>query len=390
MGTQPISVKNRIEGIDVLRGLAMIIMALDHTRDFFSNAGFEPNDLVHTTASLFFTRWITDFCAPVFVFLIGTSMAIAASRGKPIKQISTFLLTRGIWMIFVEFTLVHFGWTLSMVPAVVYCQVIWVIGWAMIALAGLVYLPKWVIFSFGMVLVFGHNLLDGTSIAWISMIHEVKTVTIHWPATMELTFLYSPLPWIAIPALGYVFGDLFTLPSKQRTKYFITLGVLCVLGYLALRYSNIYGDPVKWSTQKDALFTVMSFLNCCKYPPSLSYFLMTLGPAFLLLAVFEHWNNRFTSILSMFGKVPFFYYVIHLIVIHCLMVIITEIRFHQGLDSIGNHALSYAPGWLVVHGYDLTIVYLVWALVILMLYPLCKWYAGVKQRHKNNVWLSYL
>lgn len=382
----------RIESIDALRGLVMVLMALDHTRDYFSDFAFSPADLAHTTTGLFLTRWITHFCAPIFIFLIGVGMFISVARGKTKQQISFFLLTRGIWMIIAECILIHAMWTFSFDLRVQLWQVFWVIGASMITLSALVFLPWRIIFLFGIVLIAGHNFLDGKETvllgAW-SWLH-VPTITSFLGFT-RVSIPYTILPWIGVPALGYVCGYIFLLPEKQRRKQLFYVGTFCIAAFLLLRFANFYGDPHPWEMQKNWVFTCLSFLNCTKYPPSLLYLLMTLGGMFFVFLWLDKYNNLLTRSLAVFGKVPFFYYVLHLALIHSLVLLASYIRFGSGAKQfIGNKFLLFDPSLIAPYGYPLPVVYLVWFLVVVMLFPLCHWYAKVKARNENNVLLSYV
>ncbi len=385
--------KERIASIDILRGLVMVIMALDHTREFFTNLSFYPSNLEHTTAVLFFTRFITNFCAPIFIMLVGTGMSIAVSRGKSIHETATFLLTRGLWLLVTEFTLIHFAWTFNFNLTAQDCQVIWAIGWSMIVLAGLIYFPKWFIFLFGITLVVGSDLLDGKEHVILGSwywLHSTASITLNWPTTILLKLDYPLIPWIGVPALGYVMGSVFSLNQKQRAKILYLLGFACVALFIILRFINHYGDPHPWTTQKNDLFTFMSFLSPSKYPPSLEFLLMTLGPAFILLPVLELAQNNIARILSIFGKVPFFFYFLHIVLIHGLAVILAYARFGQATHYFSNYLLQFDPKYIMAYGYSLPVIYLIWMAVIVMLFPMCKWFAKVKRENKNNVWLSYI
>lgn len=384
----------RIQSIDALRGLAMIFMALDHTRDFFSNFAFSPTDLSHTTVLLFLIRWITHFCAPIFVFLIGTSMYIRHIRGNTPAQLAWFLFTRGLWMIVVEFTIVNLAWTFNPSFSSFAIQIIAVIGCGMIVLSALVFLPMPFIFIVGAVLVAGHNLLDGKESvllgdwAWI----HLPTPQIVLPGLPHITIavFYSLIPWIGVPALGYVFGYLFSLGKQQRFHWMLIIGCTCISLFIILRAFNIYGDPIPWSVQKNLLFTILSFINCNKYPPSLLYFLMTLGPSIILLGILEQYNNALIRFLVVFGKVPFFYYVIHLYIIHSLIILFAYIKYGQASWLYHTNVFSTSQQAITAHGFGIQVTILVWISVVIILYPLCYWYGKFKAKHKDNVLLTYL
>jgi uncharacterized membrane protein len=382
----------RITSIDLLRGIVMIIMALDHVRDYFhaSVMFFDPADLSQTSPELFFTRWITHFCAPVFVFLAGTSAFLAGQR-KTKKQLSSFLLTRGIWLILIEFTLVNFAWSFNIKLPFIGLGVIWALGISMIALAGLIYLPLKFILAAGLIIVFGHNLLDGIhfkNVFW-SALHEPRVFRID--DSHLIRFTYPVLPWIGIMLLGYCFGRLYTkeFTAELRKKWLLIIGTTATALFVIIRAINIYGDPESWSTQNSSTFTFLSFLNTTKYPPSLLYTLMTLGPSMIFLAFAEKPLNRFTQAITRVGRVPMFYYILHLYLIHLLAMLAAEFSGFSWSDMILQRRTWVDPQ-LKGYGFSLGITYLVWIGVVLLLYPLCKWYDKYKTAHKEKWWLSYL
>jgi len=388
----------RIESVDLLRGLIMILMALDHTRDFFHNSAFNPRDV--TDPALFLTRWITHICAPTFIFLAGLSAYLYGTHGRTRSQVSWFVFTRGLWLIFLSLTLVHFAWSFVVGGSVFVLQVIWAIGASMVVLAGLVYLPLWAIAAFGLAMIFGHNLLDGIqahefgSGAWIwHILHQRGSI---YPVPdVRLIVAYPLIPWIGVMAAGYALGPLYRLDQTIRRRWLVGLGAAVTLGFFLLRATNLYGDPDPWSEQANQLYTFLSFLNCEKYPPSLLYLMMTLGPALLLLAaferapgraeIFEGLRHRVSQWIIVFGRVPFFYYVLHLIWIQLLALLFA-------LVTVGDLA------WLT-GGYDLENsvrphlslagTYVAWAIVVITLYPVCKWFAHLKQT-RNEWWWPYL
>jgi uncharacterized membrane protein len=382
----------RITSIDLLRGIVMVIMALDHVRDYFhaSVMFFDPADLSQTSPELFFTRWITHFCAPVFVFLAGTSAFLSGQR-KTKKQLSSFLLTRGIWLILIEFTLVNFAWSFNIKLPFIGLGVIWALGISMIALAGLIYLPLKFILAAGLIIVFGHNLLDGIhfkNVFW-SALHEPRVFRID--DSHLIRFTYPVLPWIGIMLLGYCFGRLYTkeFTAELRKKWLLIIGTTATALFVIIRAINIYGDPESWSTQNSSTFTFLSFLNTTKYPPSLLYTLMTLGPSMIFLAFAEKPLNRFTQAITRVGRVPMFYYILHLYLIHLLAMLAAEFSGFSWSDMILQRRTWVDPQ-LKGYGFSLGITYLVWIGVVLLLYPLCKWYDKYKTAHKEKWWLSYL
>jgi len=379
----------RIESIDVVRGVIMIFMALDHTRDFFGVPGVSPTDPATTTFPLFFTRWITHFCAPVFFLLTGTG-AYLSLRKKSKGELSRFLFTRGLWLIFLELTVTRcLGWQFNFDYHVTLLLVLWALGWAMIVLSALVYLPAAVVATFGAVMIASHNLLDSVQSSnplW-SILHSPNFIVNHPGRIVFVT--YALIPWVGVTAAGYGLGQIYRWPSERRKAFLLPLGIGLVVAFFILRGVNIYGDPSRWNTQRSAAFTVLSFLNTTKYPPSLLYLLMTLGPAMLFLWAVDAGTPGWLRPALTIGKVPMFYYLLHIPLIHLIAVGVCYARYGQAhwmfeSPGLGEFPITPPPGW----GYSLPIVYLVWAGVVLTLYPLCLWFAGLKQR-RSDAWLSY-
>ena len=368
----------RIVSIDVLRGLVMAVMALDHTRDFFGTSGFNPRDVMEPT--LFLTRWVTHFCAPTFIFLAGLS-AFLYGRGRSTEELSRFLLIRGLWLILIDLTLIKFGWRFEVDLYRLSAGVIFVIGASMVALAALIWLPRWAIAGVSLIMIAGHNLFDGVraeelggaSWAW-HLLHEPGLVPLGHG--VNLYVLYPLIPWIGVMAAGYLLGPVMQLEERTRQRVLFGLGAAVTLGFIVLRATNLYGDPAPWTPQQTLLPTVLSFLNCEKYPPSLLYLMMTLGPALMLLASFEHARGAFARLLATFGQVPFFYYVVHLYLIHALAVATTFAM---------TGVLTRTP----TIGLGLPGIYFVWLLVLVLLYPICRWFAELKERG-SGWWWSYL
>lgn len=384
------AIRTRLESVDVVRGVIMIIMALDHTRDFFGIPGQNPTDLSSASAALFLTRWITFFCAPVFFLLTGTG-AYLSLRRKTRPELARFLFTRGVWLIFLELVVLRcLAYQFNADYRVTMLLVIWALGWAMITLSALVRFPAAVATAFGVVLIAGHNLLDSfrpASALW-SILHAPGFV-VNTPGHVVFA-AYPLIPWIGVTAVGYGLGQIYGWDAERRRAFLVRFGVALTVAFIAIRAINVYGDPSRWATQKSALFTVLSFLNVTKYPPSLLFLLMTLGPALLLLRAVDGGTPRWLRPALVVGKVPLFYYVLHFALIHALAVLICYIRYgsaHWMFESpdLGHYPFSAPPDW----GYSLPVVYVVWAFVVAAMYPLCRWYAGVKQR-RNDVWLSYL
>jgi uncharacterized membrane protein len=389
--TQAVSLKKRvrIESIDILRGLVMIVMALDHTRDFFGNSGINPTDPAQTTLPLFFTRWITHFCAPVFFLLTGTG-AFLSLRHKSKQEVTRFLFTRGLWLIFLELVLFRcFGLQFNFDYRMTMLNVLWALGWAMIVLSALVHLPAPLIAAFALVMIAGHNLFDSfqsSSVLW-SILHSPNFVLSN---PRHSVFVAYPLvPWVGVTAAGYELGQIYAWPSDRRRKFLLSAGAGLTALFLILRGANIYGDPIRWTTQKSAAFTVLSFLNTNKYPPSLLFLLMTLGPALLFLWAVDRGAHPFLRHPLVFGKVPMFYYLLHMPLIHLLAVVVCYALYgqvHWMFESPGvdKFPITPPPGW----GFGLPIIYLIWVSIVLALYPLCRWFAALKQR-RSDPWLSY-
>jgi uncharacterized membrane protein len=387
----------RIESIDLLRGAVMIIMALDHVRDYFHRDAFlyNPGDLSHTNVLLFFTRWITHFCAPVFVFLAGVSAYLyGAKRSR--KELSFFLLTRGIWLVLLEFFIISLFRTFNPSYAYFNLHVIWVIGISMIALSAIIYMSRSFILLTGMLLIAAHNLLDKVhvpgnglpSLLW-SLLHEPG----HFTFGQFSIYVYYPLlPWIGIITIGYYFGYLYTSgydPEKRRT-ILLFMGVGAILLFIILRSFNLYGDVSDWSAQKNTVFSLLSFLNVTKYPPSFLYSLMTLGPAFIFLAFLEKPLNALAAKILIFGRVPMLYYLVHILLIHMFASIGAIVSGYKLSDMIFTTKVNSAPS-LKGYGFSLPVVYIVWIGLILIMYPLCKWFDHYKRTHQSiQWWLSYL
>lgn len=375
----------RIESIDVVRGAVMVLMALDHVRDFFCIPGVNPTDLTQTTIPYFFMRWITHFCAPVFFLLTGTG-AYLSLRKKSKRELSRFLFTRGLWLIFLELVVVRcFGWAFNFNYHFTMVQVLWTLGWAMIVLSALVYLPASVVTTFGVVMIASHNLLDNVqSRSWFWSILHVPNVLVRTPRIVVVD-VYPLIPWIGVTAVGYVLGQTYRWPTDRRKAFLSRTGLAVTAGFILLRAINRYGDPVRWSWQKSVGFTVLSFLNTTKYPPSLLYLLMTLGPALLFLWVIDGRTPRWLRPVLIVGKVPMFYYLVHIPLIHLLAVAVSYARYGQVRWVLeAPFFFHQPPGW----GYSVPIIYLVWVCVVLALYPLCTWFADLKQR-RSDAWLSY-
>ena len=378
----------RLDSVDLLRGLVMLLMALDHTRDFFAAGGPNPRDIADP--ALFLTRWVTHFCTPTFIFLAGVSAFLYGERGRRVGEVSWFLLTRGLWLILIEFTLMRLCWTFSIHADVFVIQVIWVTGASMVALAGLVHLPRWAIATIGLAMIAGHNLLDGIDAeelghaGWLwKLLHEPGLIEIGPHA--RLFVLYVLVPWSGVMAAGYALGPVFRLDPARRRSFLLRTGAAVTAGFIVLRASNLYGDPAAWSVQGSALATVLSFIDCEKYPPSLLYLMMTLGPALILLALFERTHGAIAGAITTFGRVPFFFYVVHVAFIHALAVGFAWITVGDIGWTFGSF-LSQKPA---SYGLNLPGVYAVWLCVVAALYLPCRAFAALKQR-RREWWWSYL
>ena len=388
----------RIESIDLLRGTVMIIMALDHVRDYFHKDAFlyDPTDLTKTSGILFFTRFITHYCAPIFVFLAGISAYLYGSK-KTRQELSFFLFTRGIWLVFVEFFIIAFEITFNPTYPIFFLQVIWAIGLSMIVLSAMVYMNKHLILFIGILLIAGHNLLDGvhvpgtgpSSFLW-SVLHDPGDFHI---GRFTIMVKYPVLPWIGIIAVGYYFGSLYRsgFNEEERKGRLIIMGAGAIALFVFLRALNIYGDPAPWSIQKSPMYSFMSFLNVTKYPPSLLYTLITLGPALFFLALSEKPLNSFTEKVSVFGRVPMFYYLAHRLLIHLFAVVGAAVSGYKWTDMVMLTTSVYRMPELKGYGFNLFITYLVWIGLIFFLYPFCKWFDRYKRTHQQKQWwLSYL
>jgi len=375
----------------------MIVMALDHVRDFFHFGAehFDPNDLTQTTPILFFTRWITDFCAPAFMFLAGTGAYLQSRRGKTSSDLARFLVTRGLWLIVLELTWMRWvGWRMNFGNDQIFLSVIWCLGVSMIALAGLVFIPWRALLSVSVAVILLHNALDGIapaqfgSMGWLWNILHVRgfIVTSH----TTILIVYPLIPWIFVMSAGYCFGRVMDLPSERRTKLLFRLGGALTAAFVVLRWTNLYGDVNQWSAQAKPLLTIASFLNCTKYPPSLLYLLMTLGPVIFILGLLERVRLKDANLLIVFGRVPLFYYLLHVPLIHGSAILLGWFRYGR-VDFLLNNPPSLAGptlGFPIDYGYNLAIVYAIWIGVVIALYPACRWFASLKRRNKS-VMLSY-
>lgn len=383
----------RIESIDLLKGLVMVLMALDHVRDYFHYSAFffDPADPTQTTLTLFFTRWVTHFCAPAFSFLAGVSAFMAGKRRTRV-ELSDFLLKRGLWLVFVELTIVGFAWSFDVEFRSFGLRVIWSLGISMMVLAGLIYLPRIYILIFSLLLICCHNLFDHLhypgNVFW-DLFHEQSTYQV--TKNTRLVIGYPFVPWIAVMSLGYYFGAFYdkAFDAAKRKKLFNAIGVTAILLFILLRLTNFYGDSKPFIDYGNLYQNTMSLLNPNKYPPSFQYLLMTLGMAILFLANSEKFKGKVVDFFTTFGRAPFFYYILHLYLIHLLAMIFAEFAGFGWQKVIFSTWIGLEPN-MQGYGFDLWVVYVVWMAVIIMLYPLCKRFDTYKRAHKEIWWLSYL
>jgi len=387
----------RVEAVDVLRGAVMVLMVLDHTRDYLGNAAIDPTDLSRASPALFLTRWVTHFCAPVFAFLAGTGAYLAGSRGRSKADLAAFLATRGLWLIFLELTVVRLGLFFDPVNAPVILTVLWSIGASFVVLAGLVFLPSRVVGALGVLLIATHGLAgslgvspDSTPPAALQAAGALllRPGLLPMPGGVTVLVVYPLLPWLGVVAAGYAFGEIIRLEPERRQRVTWNMGVVMTAAFVILRAWGVYGDPRPWTTQATPLLTGLSFINCTKQPPSPLFVLMTLGPAIAALAVIDRVGIRgpVSRVLVKLGRVPLFYFLLQWPVIHGLAVLLGVVRGLPVAWQFSPAALGPAPeGWAL----SLPGIYAAWAVVLAVMYLPCRWFAGVKARHPGG-WLSYL
>ena len=390
----------RLLSIDMLRGFVMVVMALDHVRDFFHTGAmsFSPTDLEKTTPALFFTRWITHFCLPVFVFTAGIGTYLWwQQRDRSRAQLSRFLWTRGIWFILLEVTVMRFAYNFNFSGQfLLLLLILWIFGICMIAMAALIYVPiRWLAICSVAVIAL-HNCLDrvlpasfgSASWAW-NLMHQPGVINF---AGHQALVTYTFLPWIAVMAAGFCFGKILTLESTARRRIMLSIGLSATVAFLVIRTINLYGDPAPWSVQKSAVFTVLSFLNCTKYPASLDFLLMTLGPAILFLTYLDRCSLK-TNPLVVLGRVPLFYFILHFYAIHTLAVLMAWFRYGGAAFSFMFNPLPSMGGprqlFPANFGYNLWTVYVLWGVTLVSLYPICRWFARFKAT-RHSWWSGYL
>jgi uncharacterized membrane protein len=401
--------KQRIYSVDFLRGVVMMIMLLDHTRDFVHSAAFgsDPTDPGTTNVVLFFTRWITHYCAPTFVFLSGVSIYLQKLRGKTNRELSWFLLTRGLWLIVVEFTVVRTSFVFNLDYSFLgVAQVIWMIGVSMIIMAGLIYLPKKVIASCGLALVLLHNLLDGFRIPpnvsmagqppldgvqalWL-VLHQQGVIPLFGGAT-SVFVAYPLIPWTGVMALGYAVGTVYSWDAERRQKWLLKTGAVVTGAFFVLRAINVYGDPSHWQYQeRGVVYTFLSFLNTTKYPPSLLFLLMTIGPALIILSLTDRIDGKaiWQRIAIVYGRVPMFYYMLQFALAHALAILLSLAAGKSVAYMFMNFPANFAAAPPDA-GFPLWVVYVTWIVGLAILFPLCLWYGNYKLKHRKW-WLSYI
>jgi uncharacterized membrane protein len=392
-GSEPSAVtspetRRRIASIDIVRGGVMVLMALDHVRDYVTNLRFQPENLARGTAALFATRWVTHFCAPAFFLLAGIGIGIAKNRGMPTSDLSRFLLVRGLWLIVADLVVTAIGWQFGfkLIPA--FGIVLWALGWSMILMAALIWLPRVLLAVISVTTIAAHNLADAIRPADLGPLAPLWHF-LHVPGFAipgKLLIAYPFVPWVAVIALGFVLADVYHWDAQRRRNFLIWTGVAATLLFVALRAMNGYGNPEAWEAQRTPALTVASFLNVRKYPPSLQFLLMTLGPTFVVVAVAERMRGRVARWLSTYGSVPFFFYVVHIYLAHAIAVVLALIQGGElrRIPIVTDPAAI--PDW---YGVSLPGVYVAWALVVVLMYYPCRWFARIKAT-RGDWWLRYL
>lgn len=378
----------RVRSVDIVRGAVMVLMALDHVRDYVQKVRVQPENLAQSTAALFATRWVTHFCAPAFSLLAGVGIGISMNRGRSAREMSTFLLTRGLWLIVLDVAITPVLWRFSFNILPAFALVLWALGLSMMVMAALVHLPRAIVAAGAIVMIATHNLLDGVGPESWGALRGLWHV-LHVPgfAVPGKLFIGYPLvPWVAVMALGWALATVYTWDDARRRRFLVTVGVAATLLFLVVRGLSGYGDPGPWSAQRSTALTIASFLNARKYPPSLDFLLMTLGPTLAALALLETVRGRVVDWLSVYGRVPLFYYVVHIGVAHAVGVLLALVQHGQLMRITAITDPAAIPAW---YGVSLPGVYVAWAIVVIAMYPLCRWFARLKQTRTDR-WLQYL
>ncbi len=380
--------RQRITSVDIVRGVVMILMALDHVRDFVTNARFPPEDLTRASAALFATRWITHFCAPIFFLLAGVGVGILLSKGTRPAEASRYLVTRGLWLLLLELVITPIGWQFGfdLIPA--FALVLWALGWSMIVMALLVHVPRSLVLAISLLMIVGHNLLDAVrpdSLGWFAGVWHVLHVP-GFAVPNVLLVAYPLVPWVGVMGLGYVLATVYQWDAARRRSVLIWSGVAAVVLFVLLRSINGYGNVFPWSAQRTPALTIASFLNVTKYPPSLQFLLMTLGPALVALALAERALGRVAGWLSVYGRVPLLFYVTHIFVAHAAAVVVAFLQSGEPRRIPVVSDFGSIPSW---YGLSLPGVYAVWALVVILLYYPCRRFAQLKDT-RRDWWLRYM
>ena len=384
----------RIDSLDILKGIIIILMSLDHFRDYFHSEAFffNPTDPENTNAITFFIRWVTHYCAPIFTFLAGVSAYIVGNKYNK-KYLSKFLLTRGLWLVFVEIVIINFGWRFDITFSYIVLGVIWMLGICMILMSLLIWMSNKKVLIFSLLVIFGHNLLDlfdiSGSFLW-ALLHQQEFFKLSETSTLVVG--YPLVPWIGVMSLGYFFGYYYKREYNQenRIKKLKTLGLCFVGGFFLVRMVNSFGNFIPWTNYEVFSKTVFSFMNPHKYPPSLSYLLMTLGPMFLFLALLELRKKTFLSqALMVFGRVPFFFYILHIYFIHLFAMLATEIYGFGWESMILKTPIWMLPSKFEGFGFSTLWMLILWLCFVVFMYPICKKFADYKINNKQKKWLSY-
>ena len=374
----------RVLSVDVLRGLVMVLMALDHTRDYVTNMRVQPEQLAqHGSAALFATRWVTHFCAPTFALLAGLGIGLAMNRGKPRGAMSRYLVTRGLWLIVLDLIITPIGWRFSIELLPAFALVLWALGLSMIVMAALIHLPRGIVAGGALLMIATHNLFDTVQpAAWgafAPLWHVLHVPGFAIPGTLFVA--YPLIPWVAVMALGWTLAATYRWEPERRRTLLVRAGLAATVAFIAIRLVNGYGDPRPWIQQSSPALTVASFLNATKYPPSLDFLLMTLGPALGALALLERTRGRLARWLAVFGSVPLFYYVVHIAVVHLAGVALALVQGGELRRIPVTTDPSSLPSW---YGVGLPGVYIAWMLVVLTMYPICRWYAEGERRRSDG------
>ncbi|HMJ68262.1 MAG TPA: heparan-alpha-glucosaminide N-acetyltransferase domain-containing protein [Cyclobacteriaceae bacterium] len=378
--------KQRVSSIDLLRGLIMVVMVLDHTRDYFHSEAllFDPTNLEKTTPVLFATRWITHFCAPAFALLSGISINInLRKRGRP--ELVKYLLTRGLWLVILDLVVLRFGFFFQFYYDMTFFSILWMLGWCMVLMAVVIFLPYRAILVIAIVIIAGHDALNGIAVTPGTPMASL------WTILMSRGFVppafissYAIIPWLAIMMFGFVTGRLYgdKYDPVLRRRLLLQLGILSIVLFVLLRWANVYGDPSPWSvSDRGTIYTIISFFNVTKYAVSLLFTLMTVGPLLVLLSLLETDNTRWLSPAAVFGRVPLFYFLLHFYLIHAAALIHYMWKTGKSWSEIDLHYPTTFGGITAEGGVSLVWVYVAWVLIVLALYPICKWYDHLKRKH---------